>query len=350
MKVTMKSFFSLLLAMLIMAPAFSNAAEVEYTPKISSFDFFVDDSGSMMMTHDKLDMPKMEVAKKVLSKINAAIPALNYDASMHLFAPYKEVVPYGPYSKSALEQGIMSVDSEQAIYARRTPMGDGLNMLRPVADQMARKAAVILVSDGESNIGSDPVAQAQALYDSAPGLCLHVVSVAATDAGQATLDQIAALNGCSVKADADVLLADEQALNGFVRDVFYEVREVEAPAPVVAPIVDEEVIVLRSVQFAFDSDKISNEASDVLMEAAAIIEENSGKKVTLGGHTDSTGPEAYNMNLSQRRAESVKAFLAKEGVDANRIEAVGFGESNPKFDNNTLEGRKLNRRVEITFK
>jgi OOP family OmpA-OmpF porin len=352
MKLTLKPVFMFLLAMLIMAPAFSHAADMEYIPKIASFDFFVDDSGSMMMTHQKLDKPKIEVAKDVLSKINNAIPALKYNASMHMFAPYEEVVPYGPYSKSGFEQGIMSLKADKEIFARRTPMGDGLNMLRPAADNMARNAAVIIVSDGESNFGSDPVAQAQALYESAPGLCLHVVSVAETEAGKAVLDRIAALKGCSVTADAATLLADEQALNGFVKDVFYDTREVKkapVPAPVVTP-ETEEVIVLRSVQFAFDSAEISNEAEDVLTEAATLIEEHAGKQVTLAGHTDSTGPEAYNQKLSQRRAESVKAFLAKEGVDANRIKAVGFGESEPKFDNNTAEGRKLNRRVEITFK
>lgn len=69
--------------------------------------------------------------------------------------------------------------------------------------------------------------------------------------------------------------------------------------------------------------------------------------IRVEGYTDSTGSDEVNMNLSQKRAESVKNLLVQNGVDAHRMETVGFGESNPRYDNNTEDGRKLNRRVEI---
>ena len=67
----------------------------------------------------------------------------------------------------------------------------------------------------------------------------------------------------------------------------------------------------------------------------------------IGGHTDSTGEDAYNMGLSQRRAESVRSYLVSKGVKASRLEAKGYGETKPVASNDTNEGRAKNRRVEL---
>jgi outer membrane protein OmpA-like peptidoglycan-associated protein len=65
------------------------------------------------------------------------------------------------------------------------------------------------------------------------------------------------------------------------------------------------------------------------------------------GHTDSTGSDAYNQNLSERRADAVASYLRSQGVAGNRLYATGRGESEPRASNATEEGRKLNRRVEL---
>ena len=71
--------------------------------------------------------------------------------------------------------------------------------------------------------------------------------------------------------------------------------------------------------------------------------------VQLEGHTDSTGPEAYNMGLSVRRAEAVKNHLVENGIDTSRLTTKGFGESNPIAPNDTAKGRAENRRVGFTI-
>ena len=72
--------------------------------------------------------------------------------------------------------------------------------------------------------------------------------------------------------------------------------------------------------------------------------------VTMEGHTDSTGPEEYNLGLSERRVASVKAYLVdKHGIDADRIIDLWYGEINPVADNGTEDGRQANRRVEIAI-
>ena len=70
-------------------------------------------------------------------------------------------------------------------------------------------------------------------------------------------------------------------------------------------------------------------------------------KIELAGHTDSDGEAGMNMDLSQRRAETVRNYIIKKGVPANRVTAVGYGETEPVASNQTDEGKRKNRRTEV---
>jgi hypothetical protein len=72
-----------------------------------------------------------------------------------------------------------------------------------------------------------------------------------------------------------------------------------------------------------------------------------GAKLTIEGHADSQGADAYNLSLSQRRTESVKTYLMGKGIMESRLTAVGYGETKPIDDNSTAAGRAKNRRVEL---
>jgi OmpA-OmpF porin, OOP family len=104
---------------------------------------------------------------------------------------------------------------------------------------------------------------------------------------------------------------------------------------------------LDDVLFDFDKSNVKPEAGAILDRLVAFMNENKDKKVSLAGHTDSVGTEAYNLRLSERRVNSVKDYVVKKGVDTSRISGQGFGESKPIADNKTAEGRSKNRRVEI---
>lgn len=81
--------------------------------------------------------------------------------------------------------------------------------------------------------------------------------------------------------------------------------------------------------------------------ADVLSNERAGARVEVAGHTDSVGPEEFNQALSEQRAEAVKAYFVERGIAADRVTVVGYGESQPRDSNDTIEGRRLNRRVEI---
>jgi outer membrane protein OmpA-like peptidoglycan-associated protein len=103
------------------------------------------------------------------------------------------------------------------------------------------------------------------------------------------------------------------------------------------------------VTFGFDSAALNPQFHAVLDKVAVTLSEYNQTVVQVAGHTDSTGSRSYNMQLSQRRADSVKAYLVSRGVPAERLQTVGAGPDHPVADNGTEAGRAQNRRVEITI-
>ncbi len=128
---------------------------------------------------------------------------------------------------------------------------------------------------------------------------------------------------------------------------------VEASEPPVELAVEEqpeaipELMEQRDVHFGFNSAGLSNEAKQALDSIVQYMTDNPEVKVVVRGHTDSTGPVAYNLKLGMKRAQSVKDFLVAKGIDGGRLSLESKGESEPISTNFTAEGRKLNRRVEI---
>ena len=104
-----------------------------------------------------------------------------------------------------------------------------------------------------------------------------------------------------------------------------------------------------SVTFATNSSDLSPAFFDVLTSVSKVLAEYDQTVVEVAGHTDSTGSDAYNQALSERRSSSVSQYLQTQDVDAQRLISVGMGEAMPVADNNTNSGRQANRRVEITM-
>ncbi len=107
------------------------------------------------------------------------------------------------------------------------------------------------------------------------------------------------------------------------------------------------VISLQGVKFANNSAELTVTSQSVLNEAAATLRLNPELKVEVAGHTDNRGARAYNVSLSQRRAESVMNYLISKGASATKLSARGYGPDQPQADNATAQGRAANRRVEL---
>lgn len=126
---------------------------------------------------------------------------------------------------------------------------------------------------------------------------------------------------------------------------------VVTPAVAPKPVVVEEVKVDAPAAFTgfFDTNKtvLTTEAKEKLNVYSNYLERNEGSSVKVTGHTDSTGSKAYNQTLSEKRAGAVKNYLESSGIDANRIEAQGLGQTQPTATNSTKAGRAENRRVEL---
>ena len=131
-----------------------------------------------------------------------------------------------------------------------------------------------------------------------------------------------------------------------------EVDETGCPVSEIERELEEEGrLTFGGVNFANDSAELEDAASPILQEVGRVLTSRPGERVQLTGHTDSTGPEAYNRALSLRRAQAVRDYLLANfpGLDAERFEVQGAGESQPVADNGTDAGRRQNRRVEIVL-
>jgi outer membrane protein OmpA-like peptidoglycan-associated protein len=111
-----------------------------------------------------------------------------------------------------------------------------------------------------------------------------------------------------------------------------------------------DVAIRNEILFDVDSSALRPRAQATLDELARVFAEYSDTRIMVEGHADSTGSEAYNQRLSERRAESVTRYLAGSGVQPARIDSIGYGETVPRASNATADGRQLNRRVEIRIK
>jgi outer membrane protein OmpA-like peptidoglycan-associated protein len=110
---------------------------------------------------------------------------------------------------------------------------------------------------------------------------------------------------------------------------------------------EEGHIALYGIYFDLDKSTLKAGSEKVLIEMVKLMKNYADLKIEIQGHTDSTGTKEHNVKLSERRAQTVKSFLALYGVDSSRMTAKGFGPDQPVASNDTDEGRALNRRVEL---
>lgn len=115
------------------------------------------------------------------------------------------------------------------------------------------------------------------------------------------------------------------------------------------PVEIGQTIRLNNIFFEFDKADLKSESNEELNRLCEFLSNNKKVKIEISGHTDNKGDDAYNQKLSQKRVESVSAYLVSKGISQNQFTVKGVGESKPVATNDTDEGRALNRRVEFTI-
>lgn len=140
-----------------------------------------------------------------------------------------------------------------------------------------------------------------------------------------------------LKADAEAALAKAAALQGELE----KLKAVKTDRGM--------VLTLGDVLFATGKAELAPGARQTIDNLASFLNKYPDRKVQIEGHTDSTGSAALNLDLSERRAQSVKIALLERGIAFDRIGTIGYGKDKPIADNGTPEGRQRNRRVEIVI-
>lgn len=106
-------------------------------------------------------------------------------------------------------------------------------------------------------------------------------------------------------------------------------------------------IVINNIFFAFDKSELTTASYPELERILGYMQSGRIKKIAISGHTDSSGPDAYNLSLSKKRAKAVYNYFLTNGIEENRLESEGYGETKPVASNDTKENRRKNRRVEF---
>jgi len=344
--------------------AFESGKKCIYVAKTDNAQFILD--ASLTMGEDK--QANLITAKNFIGAVGQSLPA-DYagNTGLRTFGHSEKqskketdlVYGMAKFSRDGLQKGLDSVK----FAGGNSPLGAAIEAAAADVEKAGGTSTLVVVSDGTQHYMDDVVAVVKkAKAKLGDKLCIYTVWVGDDAAGKKYLEGVVAAAGCG-SAETAAALSDPAALAAFVEKVFLTCKPV--PAPVVAPVpppapapvpvpapipvVQKEIITLNLL---FDLDKavIKDEFIPVLEQAAKILNEDPAAQFTLSGHTCALGKDAYNQKLSERRAAAVKDWLVSNGIAASRLETVGFGESQPKYDNSKEESRKLNRRVEIQSK
>jgi len=156
-------------------------------------------------------------------------------------------------------------------------------------------------------------------------------------------------NMYGIRAEATDMISENQNLDlrDVTRDQVIEAKDFQLDPIGVSAVEEDARIVLNNIFFDFDKATLKSESFPELNRVVSLMDDRSTMQIEIAGHTDATGTEAYNLQLSERRARAVVNYLIEKGIAANRISVVFHGEKDPVAPNTTPDGRRRNRRVEF---
>jgi OOP family OmpA-OmpF porin len=355
----------------------------EYQKKINNFLILQDTSTSMAETliDSATRDTKIEYSRGLLNCLNDTLPD-DYTANAGLrnfgfmTADVGLVYGMGGYTKEGMAGAVNSLVGTAGV----TPLSKAINFGSMDIKDVTGQTAVILLSDGVNTAGPDPVAAAAAMKEMyGDNVCIYTVQLCVNPKGKETLEKIAEAGKCGFATNGSAI-GSAEGMEKFVTDIFLakappkKMAEPVAPKPDLdsdgdgvpdsrdkcpdtpkgikvdsngCPIkIEEKISITLLIEFDFDKAVVKPVYHNPIEKLANFLKAYPDKNVELEGHTDSIGPDDYNMKLSKRRAESVKKYLVEKfGITGSRIGTIGYGESAPVASNDTEDGRQKNRRV-----
>ena len=342
--ITVLSVLILLFLLAAGAQAVENSTP---SKKLSGLEWLIDYSPSMGGNLSGFAQAKIDLAAALIEQLNQLISTHYEQAGIHTFSGETEIRPAVKYVKSEFASSAQKIAHAypSRVGSSNSSLGNAFDLYDPAFSDLSRPGAVIVVTDGVYNHGRDSLNETKIFHLTQPGLCLHFISFADSAADQALIDSMAAISPQTVSVRAADLLNDSGARENFARRAFYSCPYVDMPTT--APGALDSIIL--SMPFDFDSDKITERTRNVAAAVLRRMQEEPGYSLKIDGYTCIIGPDAYNADLSRRRAESVRNYLVNGGINPNRLIIQGYGKGSPRYGNDTREGRSLNRRVEFTF-
>ena len=364
-----------------------------YVQKVDSFIIVLDSSSSMGTIYkDEVAerYSRFMIAKDIVSRMNNTIPEMVIQGTLQRFGygfaargKLTEAV-YGPtaYSTSDLEYALQTIITPGG----HSPAGLAIGATSEIVGSTKGKNAVIVISDGEK-LKDDPLMKVKTLKNQFGGrTCLYTIWVGSKTKSKAFMEEIAAEMGCGFSVTADDI-ATSEGMEDFVRKVFLAmdsdgdgVPDDEDECPDTPPGVQVDTVgcavdsdgdgvsdnvdacpntpegaivdnrgcwVVKGVKFDYKKWDVKPQFNTNLDNIIDILKNTPDLNIRVEGHTDNIGSEKYNLNLSKKRAESIKAYLVGKGIDESRITSIGYGFSKPRAGNDTKDGRALNRRAEL---
>lgn len=314
--------------------------------------------------------------KNLARSFAASMPEGDYEVATIGFGGFeRQTTPLARFERSRAR----SAAEELSHLAEGTPLHRAIAEAAEEIDGRSGHAAVLLYSDGVATdeIGRpvagqrvlDAARELRAGYDGT--VCFHTVQVGNAAGGGTLLRQLAGLTDCGTFRRAETLTTTA-SLHQFQREALLGAKPQPATPPVAAAPSDRDADgiydaddlcpgtprgasvdtrgcwVVEGVHFATDSAKLGATDRGSLDDVVRVLRENPELRVRIDGHTDSVGSRAYNETLSKQRARAVRDHLVAAGISADRLDMRGWGEANPATSNDTAEGRRVNRRTEIS--
>jgi OOP family OmpA-OmpF porin len=287
---------------------------------------------------------KFRHERNLLDAFTGAMPDGSYEAGINSFSGVSAQdwvqCPLKPYSRPdfvACEQRIEFLGS-------LTPLNRAIYMVSPQMQGKGGNGALLVFSDGLVHNESEVLAACEAMQAAHQGnLCIYTVQIGDSEHGRQVLEAMSASTDCGQSWSGESLNS-AASIDQMVRTIFFGARPVAAVVP--APAAERrEMVLLGDVLFDFDRDVLKPEGRVEVDKVIAILKEQPDRDIVIAGHTCDLGSDAYNMDLSQRRANTVRNYAVSQGIVAERVTTRAYGESTPAVPNTSEANRKLNRRI-----